>query len=57
MKYVDTNTTVTVTAGCQVMSDIVDESHWDTKRMREDTHEWVDALVAKCSNVRHYTML
>lgn len=36
----------------QVFSEIVDESHWDAKKMQEDTHQWVDSLVSKCSDVR-----
>lgn len=36
----------------QLMNQLVEQSGWDQKKMREEPHEWVDALVNLCTEVR-----
>lgn len=35
-----------------MLAEISDESQWDTRKMREDAHDWVEQLVNSCSDVR-----
>lgn len=33
------------------MHQLVEQSGWDQKKMREEPHEWVDVLVSLCTEV------